>query len=44
MADRILLATKYNLSKMEIVYKTDTTPTPEQVIELYNNSGLSKTY
>ena len=27
---------------MEIIYKTDITPTPEQVIELYNNSGLPR--
>jgi len=27
---------------MEITYKTDITPTPEQVIELYENSGLSR--
>ena len=27
---------------MEIVYKTYTTPTPEQVIELYSNSGLPR--
>ena len=33
---------KYVFNKMEIVYKTDTTPTPEQVIELYSNSGLPR--
>jgi N-acetylglutamate synthase-like GNAT family acetyltransferase len=27
---------------MEIIYSTDTTPTPEEVIELYNNSGLPR--
>ena len=27
---------------MEIVYKTDITPTPEQIIELYNNAGLPR--
>lgn len=27
---------------MNITYRTDITPTPEQVIELYENSGLSR--
>jgi len=27
---------------MEIIYRTDITPTPEQVIELYDNSGLPR--
>ncbi|WP_247232165.1 GNAT family N-acetyltransferase [Telluribacter sp. SYSU D00476] len=27
---------------MEITYKTDATPTPEQVIELYENAGLPR--
>lgn len=27
---------------MEIIYKTDTIPTPEQIIELYNNAGLPR--
>jgi N-acetylglutamate synthase-like GNAT family acetyltransferase len=27
---------------MEIVYKTGITPTPEQIIELYNNAGLPR--
>ena len=33
---------KLSSTKMEIIYKTDITPTPEQVIELYNNSGLPR--
>lgn len=27
---------------MEIIYKTDIRPTPEQIIELYENAGLSR--
>lgn len=27
---------------MEITYRTDITPTPEQIIELYDNSGLKR--
>ena len=33
---------KLSSTKMEIIYKTGITPTPEQVIELYNNSGLPR--